>query len=109
MKEIHSTPPLPNEPPDQDFSKLEFIYITVLELANQVVPHTGSWRPLATAVKYIVRIAPIVYMTFQARPASTVGVQPDSIAPPPASPRTINSVVFPKILALVVKFLVFSL
>ncbi|KAJ9049548.1 hypothetical protein DSO57_1023351 [Entomophthora muscae] len=47
-------------------------------MANQVVPHTGIWRPLATAVNYLVCIAPIVYMAFQARPASPVGVQSDS-------------------------------
>ncbi|KAJ9090211.1 hypothetical protein DSO57_1004789 [Entomophthora muscae] len=51
----------------------------VLGLANQVVPHTGSWRPLATAVNYLVRIAPIVYMAFQAWLSSPVGVQPDSV------------------------------
>ncbi|KAJ9067040.1 hypothetical protein DSO57_1003742 [Entomophthora muscae] len=78
MKEIPLTPPLPNVPPAQDFSKLGFDHITVLGLTNQVMPHTESWRPLATAVNYLVRIAPIVYMAFQARPASPVGVQPDS-------------------------------
>ncbi|KAJ9066368.1 hypothetical protein DSO57_1010320 [Entomophthora muscae] len=55
MKEITSTPSLSNMPPSQDFI-----------------------GPLATAVNYIVRIAPIVYMAFQAQPASPVGVQPDS-------------------------------
>ncbi|KAJ9066226.1 hypothetical protein DSO57_1011773 [Entomophthora muscae] len=49
-----------------------------MELANQAVPHTGSWRPLATAVNYLVRIMPVVYMAFQALPASPVGTQPDS-------------------------------
>ncbi|KAJ9064661.1 hypothetical protein DSO57_1028110 [Entomophthora muscae] len=78
MKEIPTAPPLPNAPPTQDFSKLGFVYITVLGLANQVVPHTWSWRPLVTALNYLVQIAPIVYMAFQARPASPVGVQPDS-------------------------------
>ncbi|KAJ9077372.1 hypothetical protein DSO57_1017340 [Entomophthora muscae] len=78
MKDIPTAPPLPNAPPTQDFSKLGFVYITVLGLADQVVPHTGSWRPLATALNYLVHIAPIVYMAFQARPASPVGVQPDS-------------------------------
>ncbi|KAJ9062972.1 hypothetical protein DSO57_1004917 [Entomophthora muscae] len=78
MKEIPTAPPLPNTPPTQNFSKLGFIYITVLGLANQVVPHTGSWCPLATALNYLVFIAPIVYMAFQAWPASPVGVQPDS-------------------------------
>ncbi|KAJ9090092.1 hypothetical protein DSO57_1006161 [Entomophthora muscae] len=51
----------------------------VLGLANQVVPHTGSWRPPATAVNYIVSIASIVYIAFQAQHASPVGVQLDSI------------------------------
>ncbi|KAJ9065598.1 hypothetical protein DSO57_1017864 [Entomophthora muscae] len=78
MKDIPTAPPLPDAPPAQDFSKLGFVYITVLGLTNQVVPHTGSWRPLATALNYLVRIAPIVYMAFQAWPASPVGVQPDS-------------------------------
>ncbi|KAJ9075350.1 hypothetical protein DSO57_1036997 [Entomophthora muscae] len=77
MKEIPAVP-LPNAPPAQDFSKLGFVYIIVLGLVNQVVPHTGSWCPLATAVNYLFRIAPIVYMAFQARPASPVGVQSDS-------------------------------
>ncbi|KAJ9049050.1 hypothetical protein DSO57_1028664 [Entomophthora muscae] len=78
MKDILTAPPLPNAPPTQDFSKLGLVYITVLGLADQVLPHTGSWRPLATALNYLVCIAPIVYMVFQARPASPVGVQPDS-------------------------------
>ncbi|KAJ9072465.1 hypothetical protein DSO57_1027193 [Entomophthora muscae] len=42
------------------------------------MPHTGSWRPLATAANYLVCIAPIVYMAFQAQPASPMKVQPDS-------------------------------
>ncbi|KAJ9077773.1 hypothetical protein DSO57_1013421 [Entomophthora muscae] len=78
MLEISSTPPLPTVPPAQDFSKLGFVYITVLGLDDQVVPHTGSWCSLATAVNYLVRIAPIVYLVFQARPASPEGVQLDS-------------------------------
>ncbi|KAJ9065197.1 hypothetical protein DSO57_1022119 [Entomophthora muscae] len=78
MKDIPTAPPLPDAPPAQDFSKLGFVYITVLGLADQVVPHTGSWCLLATALNYLVRIAPIVYMAFQARPATPVGVQPDS-------------------------------
>ncbi|KAJ9083798.1 hypothetical protein DSO57_1031080 [Entomophthora muscae] len=77
MKEIPAAP-LPNAPPSQDFSKLGLIYITVLGLANQVVPHTGGWCPLATAVNYLVHIACIVYMAFQARPASSMGAQSDS-------------------------------
>ncbi|KAJ9071084.1 hypothetical protein DSO57_1000759 [Entomophthora muscae] len=78
MKEITTTFPLPNAPPAQDFSKLGFVYITVLGLADQVVSHTGTWCPLATAVNYLARIAPILYMALQAWPASPVRVQPDS-------------------------------
>ncbi|KAJ9062761.1 hypothetical protein DSO57_1007117 [Entomophthora muscae] len=78
MKEIPTAPPLPNVPLTQDFSKLGFVYITVLGLADQVVPHTESWRPIAAALNYLVCIAPIVYMALQAQPASPVGVQPDS-------------------------------
>ncbi|KAJ9055817.1 hypothetical protein DSO57_1039275 [Entomophthora muscae] len=78
MLEIPPTPPLPTVPPAQDFSKLGFVYITVLGLANQIVPHTGNWQSLATAVNYLARIAPIVYLAFQAWPASPAGVQLDS-------------------------------
>ncbi|KAJ9068700.1 hypothetical protein DSO57_1026042 [Entomophthora muscae] len=78
MKEIPAVPPPLNLPPTQDFSKLGLVYITVLGLAGQVVPHTGSWCPFATAVNYLVRIVPIVYMAFQAQPTSPVGVQLDS-------------------------------
>ncbi|KAJ9073600.1 hypothetical protein DSO57_1014586 [Entomophthora muscae] len=78
MKKIQTTPPLPEALSVQDFSKLGFIYITVLGLAEQIVPHTGSWRPWATAANYLVRIALIVYMAFQAQPASPVGVQLDT-------------------------------
>ncbi|KAJ9063751.1 hypothetical protein DSO57_1037695 [Entomophthora muscae] len=78
MKEIPATPPPPNAPPAQDFSKLGFVYIIVLGLANQVMPHTGSQCPLVTTVKYLVWIAPIVYMAFQAQPTSPVEGEPDS-------------------------------
>ncbi|KAJ9048286.1 hypothetical protein DSO57_1036612 [Entomophthora muscae] len=67
VKVISITPSPPNAPPVQNFS-----------LADQFVPHTGIWRPLATAVNYLVRIAPIVYMVFQAQLASPMGVQPNS-------------------------------
>ncbi|KAJ9064885.1 hypothetical protein DSO57_1025608 [Entomophthora muscae] len=82
---------LPTVPPAQDFNKLDFVYITVLGLANQVVPHTENWKSLATAVNYLYRIAPIVYLAFQAQPASPSGVQSDSgmchdIRPRPPNP-----------------------
>ncbi|KAJ9049104.1 hypothetical protein DSO57_1028064 [Entomophthora muscae] len=73
MKDIPTAPSLPDTPPTQDFSKLRFVYITVLKLADQVVPHTGSWHPLATALNYLVHIVSIVYMAFQAQPASPCG------------------------------------
>ncbi|KAJ9070801.1 hypothetical protein DSO57_1003663 [Entomophthora muscae] len=77
MKEIPTAPLLPNALPAQDFSKLGFVYITVLGLADQVVPHTRSWRPLVTALNYLICIVSILYMAFQAQPASPVGVQSD--------------------------------
>ncbi|KAJ9076061.1 hypothetical protein DSO57_1029787 [Entomophthora muscae] len=70
---------LPNMSSVQGFRKLGFVYITVLGLANQVVPHTGSWCYLATAVNYLVRIVPIVYLAFQDQPASPMRAQLDSI------------------------------
>ncbi|KAJ9055681.1 hypothetical protein DSO57_1001123 [Entomophthora muscae] len=78
MLEIPHTPPLPTVPPAQDFSKLGFVYITVLGLINQAMPHTGNWQSLATAVNYLAGIAPIVYLVFQAQPAFPAGVKPDS-------------------------------
>ncbi|KAJ9079376.1 hypothetical protein DSO57_1036056 [Entomophthora muscae] len=56
MEVIPTNPPLPDALPAQDFSKL-------------------GWCPWATAVNYLVGIAPIVYMAW---PASPAGVQPDS-------------------------------
>ncbi|KAJ9056936.1 hypothetical protein DSO57_1027378 [Entomophthora muscae] len=82
MKEIPTAPPLPNVPPAQDFSKLGFVYITVLGLANQVVPHTGSWCPLATAPNYLVCIAPIVYMAFQCKFTATFVLRSNRFSPP---------------------------
>ncbi|KAJ9050247.1 hypothetical protein DSO57_1016224 [Entomophthora muscae] len=70
--------PLPDALPAHDFSKLGFGYITVLGLADQVVPRTGSWGSWVPAVSYLVGIAPIVCMAFQAWPASPVRVQPDT-------------------------------
>ncbi|KAJ9056258.1 hypothetical protein DSO57_1035058 [Entomophthora muscae] len=78
MLEIPPTPPLPTVPPAQDFSKLGFVYIIVLGLTNQIVPHTGSWCSLATAVNYLVRIALIVYLAFQEQPSSPMRAHPDS-------------------------------
>ncbi|KAJ9077050.1 hypothetical protein DSO57_1020312 [Entomophthora muscae] len=38
----------------------------VLQLAGQVNPHVGTWGPWATAINYLVNIAPTLYMAFQA-------------------------------------------
>ncbi|KAJ9086991.1 hypothetical protein DSO57_1037685 [Entomophthora muscae] len=62
MKGIPTTPPPPNTASAQDFSCVPY-----LELAH-----------LATAFNYKVKIAPTVYMAFQARPTSPVRTQPDS-------------------------------
>ncbi|KAJ9088626.1 hypothetical protein DSO57_1021106 [Entomophthora muscae] len=72
MKEIPTAPPLPDAPPTQDFSKLG--------IGAGQPSHASYWElaPLATALNCLAHIAPIVYMAFQARPASPVGVQTDS-------------------------------
>lgn len=53
-----------------DNSKLGFVYVTMLGLAEQVIPHMGALRPWATAVSYVMRLAPVMYWAFQARPAA---------------------------------------
>ena len=53
-----------------DNSKLGFVYVTMLGLAEQVIPHMGALRPWATAVSYVMRLAPVMYWAFQARPAT---------------------------------------
>ncbi|KAJ9061591.1 hypothetical protein DSO57_1019042 [Entomophthora muscae] len=67
MKEISTTLSLP-----EALSALDF------RLANQVMPHTESWCPLAIAVNYLIRIAPIVYLAFQVLPTSPAGAQLDT-------------------------------
>ncbi|KAJ9052843.1 hypothetical protein DSO57_1030077 [Entomophthora muscae] len=66
MKEISTTPPLPNMPPVQAFSKLGFIYITVLRLANQVMTHTRSWHLRITTANQLIRVIP--QCTWPSRP-----------------------------------------
>ncbi|KAJ9070604.1 hypothetical protein DSO57_1006019 [Entomophthora muscae] len=51
-----------------NYNKLGFVYLTMLELAEQVVPHMRVWRPWATAANYVMRMAPIIYWAFQAQP-----------------------------------------
>ncbi|KAJ9076255.1 hypothetical protein DSO57_1027997 [Entomophthora muscae] len=72
MKNIPTAAPLPNAPPTQDFSKLG------IGAGQPSCAPYWELGPLATALNYLVCIAPIVYMAFQVRPASPVGVQPDS-------------------------------
>ncbi|KAJ9054422.1 hypothetical protein DSO57_1014861, partial [Entomophthora muscae] len=72
MKEIPASSSLPDVPPAQDFSKLGFIYITVLRLANQVMTHTGNLCP-----GHCCKLSCQDHTNCD-RPASPVGVQPDS-------------------------------
>ncbi|KAJ9058508.1 hypothetical protein DSO57_1011656 [Entomophthora muscae] len=69
MLEIPPNPPLSTVSPAQDF---------ILGMTNQAVSHTGNWKSLATVVNYLARIVHIVFLAFQAQPASPTGVQPDS-------------------------------
>ncbi|KAJ9063757.1 hypothetical protein DSO57_1037665, partial [Entomophthora muscae] len=78
MKKIYITFLLLDALFAQGFSKLGFVYITVLRLADQFVHHNEIWRPLAIAVNYLVKITPIVYMASQTQPAFPVGVQLNS-------------------------------
>ncbi|KAJ9085495.1 hypothetical protein DSO57_1013324 [Entomophthora muscae] len=72
MEEIPLTPPCPR------IQQVGVCLHHSIRPGHFTVPHNGSWRPLATVVNYLVRIAPIVYMTFQTHPTSPEGVQPDS-------------------------------
>ncbi|KAJ9089174.1 hypothetical protein DSO57_1015502 [Entomophthora muscae] len=73
VKEIRATTPFPDALPAHDFSKLGFVYLTVLGLTNQVMPHPRNWHPWATAANHLVRMAHILHMAFQAWPASPEG------------------------------------
>ncbi|KAJ9065735.1 hypothetical protein DSO57_1016476 [Entomophthora muscae] len=63
--------------------------------------HIGAGQPgcapywelasLATAVNYLVKIAPIVYLLFQARPTLPTGAQPDSVMGHDTYPQDILS------------------
>ncbi|KAJ9087447.1 hypothetical protein DSO57_1033280 [Entomophthora muscae] len=53
----------------QDYSKIGFIHIAAMGLADQVIPYTNAWHPWVTAANYLVEIATVVYMAFQAQPA----------------------------------------
>ncbi|KAJ9085521.1 hypothetical protein DSO57_1012982 [Entomophthora muscae] len=64
--------------PSYDYSKLEFAYVTLLGFNEQVIPHTGAWQPWASATNYMLRIAPVVYWAFQARPLSLFADKPDT-------------------------------
>ncbi|KAJ9090269.1 hypothetical protein DSO57_1004179 [Entomophthora muscae] len=45
MQEPPTIPLAQEAPSTQDFCKIGSVYITVLGLADQAVPHTGSWCP----------------------------------------------------------------
>ncbi|KAJ9065234.1 hypothetical protein DSO57_1021690 [Entomophthora muscae] len=63
--------------PFYDYSKLGFAYLTMLGLAEQVTPHMRVWRPWATAANYVMRMAPIIYWNFQARPFPLIESSPE--------------------------------
>ncbi|KAJ9069735.1 hypothetical protein DSO57_1015419 [Entomophthora muscae] len=39
----------------------------MLGLTEKVIPHMRVWRPWATAANYVMRMAPDIYLAFQAR------------------------------------------
>ncbi|KAJ9059727.1 hypothetical protein DSO57_1036408 [Entomophthora muscae] len=59
--------PLVNTILPYDYSTL-VAYLTMLGLAEQVIPHMRAWCPWATAANYVMRMPPIIYWAFQARP-----------------------------------------
>ncbi|KAJ9053592.1 hypothetical protein DSO57_1022737 [Entomophthora muscae] len=56
----------------------EIVYITVLGPVNQVMSHTGIWRPPGYCCELYFQDHTNCYMAFQTQPASPVRVQPDS-------------------------------
>ncbi|KAJ9078485.1 hypothetical protein DSO57_1006260 [Entomophthora muscae] len=56
-----------------DYSKLGFVYLTMLGLTEQVIPHMGVWRPWATAVNYVMQIV-------RANPKPRMGFKPLCLA-----------------------------
>ncbi|KAJ9077594.1 hypothetical protein DSO57_1015218 [Entomophthora muscae] len=64
--------------PSYDYRKIGFTYFAILGLAEQVIPHMGVWRPWATAANYAMRMVPVIYWAFQARPFPSTKVSPES-------------------------------
>ncbi|KAJ9048231.1 hypothetical protein DSO57_1037112, partial [Entomophthora muscae] len=55
-----------------------FAYLAMLGLTEQVIPHMGVWRPLATAANYVMRMSPVIYWVFQAQPFPSTEGSPGS-------------------------------
>ncbi|KAJ9070151.1 hypothetical protein DSO57_1011312 [Entomophthora muscae] len=64
--------------PLYNYSNLVFAYATLLAFIKQVIPHMGVWQPWASAVNYMLRIAPVMYWVFQACPLSPFSDKPDA-------------------------------
>ncbi|KAJ9073164.1 hypothetical protein DSO57_1019384 [Entomophthora muscae] len=64
--------------PSYDYSKLGFAYVTLLGFTEQVIPHMGAWQPRASAVNYMMRIAPVVYWAFQSCPKTLFADKSDT-------------------------------
>ncbi|KAJ9082632.1 hypothetical protein DSO57_1002578 [Entomophthora muscae] len=61
-----------------NYSKLGFAYVILLGFTEQVIPHMSAWQPWASAVSYILRIAPVVYWVCQSCPLSLFADEPDT-------------------------------
>ncbi|KAJ9069720.1 hypothetical protein DSO57_1015794 [Entomophthora muscae] len=71
------SPPIEESPYlSYDYNKLGFAYVTVLGFTEQVIPQMSDWQPWASAVNYMLRIAPVVYWMFQACPLSLFADKP---------------------------------
>ena len=66
------TPPPPNPEPatevvPYDHSRYGMVILTVLSLAEVVVPHLGAYRPLAAGMLYLSRSLPFLYWALVSR------------------------------------------
>ena len=69
---IPFTPPYPNYRPaaeviPYDHSRYGMVILTILSLAEVVVPHLGAYRPLAAGVLYLSRSLPFLYWAMVSR------------------------------------------
>ncbi|KAJ9083293.1 hypothetical protein DSO57_1036148 [Entomophthora muscae] len=64
--------------PSYAYSKLGFAYVTPLGFTEQVISHRSAWKPWASAVNYMVGIAPVVYWVFQVHSTSLFADKPNT-------------------------------